>query len=169
MRVCGPVIIVASGHLSPRLAELAEFLLTATVLVGTGRKPVNNEHSEYMRKLLKNDGLNSPRCLNSLMRAACACAAPSRWCHPRCRWRQCAMPTAGMVRKPGRFDISAWLRRSGARRHPRCRWERTARDPRRDRRRSYASPRPRCPVAFGEGLGSCQSLDHAPFSSRRCA
>jgi hypothetical protein len=63
-------IIVASGHLSPRLAELAEFLLTATVLVGTGRKPVNSEHSKYMRKLLKNDGLNSPRCLNSLMRAA---------------------------------------------------------------------------------------------------
>jgi len=44
---------VASGHLSPRLAELAEFLLAATVLVGTGRKPVN---SEYMRKLLKEDG-----------------------------------------------------------------------------------------------------------------
>src|SRR6266699_61459 len=35
LRACGPVIIVASGHLSPRLAELAEFLLTATVLVGT--------------------------------------------------------------------------------------------------------------------------------------
>src|ERR1700749_4899090 len=26
LRACGPVIIVASGHLSPRLAELAEFL-----------------------------------------------------------------------------------------------------------------------------------------------
>jgi hypothetical protein len=33
LRVCGPVIIVASGHLSPRLAELTEFLLTATALV----------------------------------------------------------------------------------------------------------------------------------------
>jgi hypothetical protein len=151
---------VASGHLSPPLTELAEFLLTATVLVGTGRKAVN---SEYMRKLLKEDGLNAPCCLNFLMRAACACAAPPRWCRPRYQRRQGAMPTAGMVRTLGRFGISAWLRRSGARRHPWCRWERTARDPRRDRRHSYASPCPRCPVVFGEGLGSCQSLGHATF------
>jgi hypothetical protein len=127
----------------------------------------NSENSEYMRKLLTKDGLNSLCCLNSLMLvAACACAAPPRWCHPRYQRRQCPMPTAGMVRIPGRFGISAWLRRSGARKHPRCRWERTARDPRRDRRHNYASPHRRCPAAPGEGLGSCQSSDHATFSSR---
>ena len=33
LRACGPAIIVASGHLAPRLTEPAEFLLTATTLV----------------------------------------------------------------------------------------------------------------------------------------
>src|ERR1700757_4100909 len=32
LRVCGPAVILANGYLSPRLTELAEFLLTVTML-----------------------------------------------------------------------------------------------------------------------------------------
>ncbi len=76
------------------------------------------------------------------------------------------MPTADMVRTPGTFGISAWLRRSEARRHPRCRGERTGRDPRPGKRRGHASPCPGRRVAAGEGLGSCHSSGRATFPPR---
>ena len=44
-----------------------------------------------------------------------------------------------------------------------CRGERTGREQRRNRQRSYASPYPRCLVAAGEGLGSCYSSAAPPF------
>jgi len=78
LRACGPAVIVASGHLSPRLAELTEFLLAATILVtrfyagGDGLAAITDQaqqNSEYVRRLLKKNGLNSPRCLNRLVRA----------------------------------------------------------------------------------------------------
>jgi hypothetical protein len=56
-------VIVASGHLSPRLAELTEFLLAATMLVTPPllrrrRRLVTiidraQENSEYVRRMLK--------------------------------------------------------------------------------------------------------------------
>jgi hypothetical protein len=97
------------------------------------------------------------------------CAARPRWCRPRPRRRRCPAPTGGTVRRPGTFGIFAWLLRSGAKRHLRCRGERTGRDQRRDRRRSYASPYPRRLVAAGEGLGSCYSLATPPFPPRGLA
>ena len=90
-------------------------------------------------------------------------AARPRWCRPRPRRRRCPAPTADTVRTPGTFGISAWLLRSEAKRHLRCRRERTGRDQRRDRRRSYASPYPWRLVAAGEGLGSCYSSATPPF------
>jgi len=94
---------------------------------------------------------------------AYGCAARPQWCRPRPRRRRCPAPSEGTVRTPGTFGISAWLLRSEAKRHLRCRGERTGRDQRRDRRRSYASPYPRRLVAAGEGLGSCYSSDTPPF------
>jgi hypothetical protein len=97
--------------------------------------------------------------------AACGCVARPRWCRPRHQHHRCPMPTADTVRTPSTFGISAWLHRSEAMRPPMCRWERTGRDPCRDRRRDHAIPGPRCPVAAGEGPGSCDSSGHRHLSS----
>jgi hypothetical protein len=117
-----------------------------------------------VNRLLKMNRLNSPRCINGVVCAtAGGNAVRPRWYRPRHQRRRCPAPTADTVRIPGTFGIFAWLVRSGAKRHLRCRGERTGRDQRRDRRRSYASPYPRRLVAAGEGLGLCYSSAMPPF------
>jgi hypothetical protein len=56
LRACGPAVIVASGHLSPRLAELTEFLLAATMLVTwllRRRRRARGQHCPGAGKILK--------------------------------------------------------------------------------------------------------------------
>ncbi len=172
-------IIIASGHLCPRLTELTGFLLAAILLVISFpcRPRRNGQHlpsagnSENTvpgcAACVKQYDLAARRCPNC---SACATAAGNavrlRWCRPRHQRRRCPAPTAGTVRTPGTFGISAWLLRSEAKRHLRCREERTGRDPRRGRRRRHASPYPRGPVAAGEGPGSRYSSRHATFPPR---